>query len=183
MDNYEILDNLTIIINKINLIEKQQIQIINELEYIKNKINANNQLNNIIPIKKIDKPLEYIDKGYIDNNFVIKVLTHRNINTIIKIIKKIYLPNDKFILPFKYGDNKKICLYFNDNNEWVTDNNDQLANILFTNISKLLSEININSIDSISIDEWDKNNDFINDLRTKSIYLNYFKKLKDELLS
>lgn len=170
------IDNIKLSINNNNIVNDK---ILFELNNIKLKINSSNSSD-----KKII-PLVIDSFDNIDFDIVYKALLYHDYRSIVKMINYIYLPNDEYVLPFKYcfdKNNKKVLYYFNSDLEWVADDKDYIHNTIFKNMQNLFIKVNLpvsNSNDSEFLD----NQDFIiSKLFDKSFTQKMFKKIKDELL-
>ena len=158
-------------------IESLEEKIFLEINSIKKKINNVNNDEIIIPLKN----RIFTDKEYSVKN-VANILLAHDINSIIKVIKIIYLPTSEHALPIKYmtKDGRKSLYYFNE--EWIADEDNYIINTLCNNIQKIF--MNVNDPDNFdNDDEFMKNQDFILKICDNKYKLHIIKKIKDELLN
>jgi hypothetical protein len=158
-------------------IESLEEKIFLEINSIKKKKNNVNNDGIIIPLKnKI-----FTDKEYSIKN-VSNILLAHDINSIIKVIKIIYLPTSEHVLPIKImpKDGRKSLYYFNEG--WFVDDDNYVINTLCNNIQKIF--MNVNDPDNFdNDDEFMKNQDFILKICDNKYKQLILKKIKEELLT
>ena len=156
----ELLCQNKLLINKVSKLEKK--------------------LNNITIENKLGEKLKNLceEDIILDDKFVLDVLIFRSPETILKIIRKHYENNGEINYPFRCLGKQKFEYY---NNKWIEDTYaNNIVNIIFNNIKKLLKKVNI--MGKVSMNNFIENQRFIYELdndKYKRKFVNY---LRSELL-
>lgn len=159
------------ILDKVNNLEKEIEKIYKKQELLNSKI-KDNKNENIIELKVEDINL--------DKDLIIKNLNYADHRSIIQLMKKYYLNNNKSY-PIKCNGKHKFEYYYN--NKWNEDiYGYKIVEIIFKNFEKLFLKNNVMN-ETIDTSKFLKNQEFIFSLGTEKKKREFIRYLRAEINS